>query len=135
MSSINPKTHLVNMTFIDRSNYHTDGRRGALPIVEAIEIVNSKSNWKLTSRDSQGRFFSVEEAQSATDDSQVLRYNPQIVSVVNDEQLKAFFDKEIDYLKLHNQDIDCTDPSKQVNFILHWFMPNENRRGFFCSYK
>lgn len=41
----------------------------------------------------------------------------------------------MDYLKLHNQDIDCTDASKQVNFILHWFNPHENRRGFICSYK
>ena len=84
MSSINPKTHLVNMTFIDRTNYH-DGRRSALPIVEAVEIVNSKLNWKLTSRDSQGRFFSVEEAQSQSESAQILRYNPQVVSVVKDE--------------------------------------------------
>lgn len=134
MSSINPKTHLVNMTFLDRTNYH-DGKRSELPIIEAIEIVNAKLNWKLTSRDSQGRFFSVEEAQNQLESAQILRYNPQIVSVVKDEQLTAFLEKEINYLKEHNQDIDCGDPSKQVNFILHWFMPQENRRGFFCSYK
>ena len=57
------------------------------------------------------------------------------MSVVKDQQLMAFFQKEIDYLKEHNQDIDCSDPSKQVNFILHWFMPQENRRGFVCAYK
>lgn len=62
MSSINPKTHLVNMTFIDRSTYHSEGKRASFPVVEAIEIVNSKANWKLTSKDTQGRFFGVEEA-------------------------------------------------------------------------
>ena len=93
-------------------------------------MVNKDNKLKICKRDADGRFFTLEKNDNLTAEDSILKVEDQIKSIKDDEELQSLLDKELEYKKVKTSD---DKESEKVDFILHWSMPSQGKKGFVMS--
>ena len=84
-----------------------------------------------------GNFFCVEPfvQDAGAQLKNILNFsNDELKPVVDDIELKELMLKEKQFLKSQGADVEITDISKHLTFVLHWKDELRQRSGFFCNF-
>lgn len=129
MSSRQPGTFLVNLA-LNANNLAPRNSNFEKAQIQAVEIISKDNQFKICKRDEGGRFFSLEKHEGVTSEDSILKIEEQIRSIKDDPELQSLLDKELQYKKVKHSAEKATDT---VDFILHWSMPTQGKRGFITS--